>query len=91
MAQMVLKLSRDPATGKPVVVVELHSDADSMPYEHEDSHRALIEQLIGRGLLGPDEDPQIVITRTANIAPPGPEVSGSPETAAGKSLQAGSH
>jgi hypothetical protein len=73
MAEMVLKLSRDPSSGRPVVVVELHSDADSLPFEHEESHRKIIENLIGRGLIGQGEDPELIISRAdkkGNPLPP---------------------
>ena len=72
MAEMVLKLTRDPSSGKPLVVVELHSDADSLPFEHEEAHRKILEQLIGKGLIGAGEDTELVITRSdkaGNILP----------------------
>ena len=72
MAEMVLKLSRDPASGRPLVVVELHSDADSLPFEHEEAHRKILEQLIGKGLIGVGEDAELVITRSdkaGNVLP----------------------
>ena len=73
MAEMVLKLSRDPASGKPVVVVELHSDADSLPFEHEETHRKVIEILIGKGLIAEGESPALVITRLDKKGQPLPE------------------
>jgi len=72
MAEMVLKLTRDPSSGRPLVVVELHSDADSLPFEHEEAHRKILEQLIGRGLLEPGETAELVITRSDKAGNPIP-------------------
>ncbi|MCE2804773.1 MAG: hypothetical protein LW700_06115 [Gemmataceae bacterium] len=80
MAEMVLKLSRDPASGKPVVVVELHSDADSLPFEHEETHRKVIETLVGKGLISQGEDPTLVITRLDKKGQPLPESGEAPQT-----------
>ena len=87
MAEMVLKLSRDPASGRPVVVVELHSDSDSLPFEHEDSHRKIIEELIGSG-----EDPKLIISRAdkkGNSLPVEGHTGSESDRETGK--QAGSH
>jgi len=92
MAEMVLKLSRDPESGRPVVVVELHSDSDSLPFEHEDSHRKIIEELIGRGLIGSGEDPKLIISRAdkkGNSLPVEGHTGSESDRETGK--QAGSH
>ena len=41
MADLVLRLRVDPATGRREVVVDYHSDSDEVPIEHEDEHRRL--------------------------------------------------
>jgi hypothetical protein len=50
MAEMLIVLRRDPATGKQNIIVKLDSDPDALPVEHEQLHRALVEKLIGKGL-----------------------------------------
>jgi hypothetical protein len=50
MARMIIQLRADRATGKQNIVVKLDSDADALPIEHERLHRALVEQLVGRGM-----------------------------------------
>ncbi len=63
MAEMTIRLRRDPATGKKDIVVSLRSDADALPHEHEQQHRALVEKLIHGGLLQASEVGRILVER----------------------------
>jgi hypothetical protein len=63
MPEMTIRLRRDPATGKQDIVISLSADADSLPHEHEQQHKALVEKLIHGGLLKPAEVGQIVVER----------------------------
>ena len=54
---------RKPETGKKDIVVSLHSDDDSLPHEHEQLHRKLVEKLISGGLIGDGEAGHVVIER----------------------------
>jgi hypothetical protein len=63
MAEMTIRLQIDPATGKKDIIVSLHSDADALPHEHEQMHRALVERLIQGGVLKASELGQIVVER----------------------------
>lgn len=53
MAELVLRLRVDPATGRREVVVDYHSDSDALPIEHEDEHRRLAGKVVEGGLNGP--------------------------------------
>jgi hypothetical protein len=70
MAEMTIRLRCDPATGKKDIVVTLRSDADALPHEHEQQHRALVEKLIQGGLLKASELGQIVVEREELAAEP---------------------
>lgn len=74
MADLILRLRVDPATGKRELVIDYTSDADALPIEHEDAHRQLANQLVDGGLRSGKVD----VTREA--APPAAE--GSPADAA---------
>ena len=50
MAELVLRLRVDPATGRREVVVDYHSDSDALPIEHEDEHRRLAGKVVEGGL-----------------------------------------
>lgn len=50
MAELVLRLRVDPATGRREVVVDYHSDSDALPIEHEDEHRRLAARVVEGGL-----------------------------------------
>lgn len=63
MAEMTIRLTHDPATGKKNIVVTLQRDEELLPHEHEQRHRRLVEQLIGQGLLTAAELGRIVVER----------------------------
>jgi len=50
VADLVLRLRVDPATGRREVVVDYHSDSDALPIEHEDEHRRLAGKVVEGGL-----------------------------------------
>jgi FtsH ternary system domain X3-analog len=62
MAEMLIVLRRDPATGKQNIIVKLDSDPDALPVEHEQLHRTLVEKLIGKGLK-PEDLGELIVER----------------------------
>jgi len=52
MPEAILRLHTDPETGERQLVVKYVSDPDALPFEHEDDHRALVEQVLEDGLDG---------------------------------------
>jgi hypothetical protein len=60
MAQMTIMLRRDPNTGKQNIIIKLDSDADALPYEHEQMHRELVEKLLGKSL---DDFGEVIVER----------------------------
>ncbi len=50
MPEAVLTLRLNPKTGERTLSIHYESDPDAMSYEHEDDHRAFVEQLLGRPL-----------------------------------------
>lgn len=77
MAQMIIRLIRDPGTGKQNIIVKLDSDADALPHEHEELHRRLVEQLVGQGR--PMEDLGELIIEREPTAGTKPRSNRSPE------------
>jgi hypothetical protein len=73
MAEMTIKLRRDPATGKQNIIIKLHSDEDALPQEHEQMHRALVDKLINGGILKAGEEGNLIIEREEGAAAPEPE------------------
>jgi len=81
MASVLIVLRRDPATGKQNIVVKLESDADALPVEHEQMHKAIVEKLIGNGMKVEDLG-EIVIEREGQTQPPvGDQEPAAPERA----------
>lgn len=62
MAEMIIMLRRDPASGKQNIIVKLDSDPDALPIEHEQLHRRLVEKLVGKG-LDPEDMGELIIER----------------------------
>jgi hypothetical protein len=52
MADVILRLRVDPATGKRELVIDYTSDADALPIEHEHAHRAIANRVVAGGLTG---------------------------------------
>ena len=61
MANAFLRLRVDPATGRRELVIDYTSDADALPMEHEEHHRALANKLVDGGL----HDPKLDVSRAA--------------------------
>ncbi len=74
MAELTIRLRRDPQTGKQDIVITLRSDEDALPHEHEQMHRELVEKVIGKENVG-----KVIVERepgkepTSPIGQPAPE------------------
>ncbi len=66
MAELTIRLRRDPETGKHDILIDLESDADALPHEHEQMHRAAVEKLLGKENVG-----KVVIEREVEATPAG--------------------
>lgn len=81
MPEMTIRLRVNPETGKKDIVIDLRSDDDALPHEHEQQHRRLVEKLISGGLVEQAEVGKVVIeresvdsassTQTAPLSQPG--------------------
>ena len=71
MAELIIMLRRDPNTGKQNIIVKLDSDPDSLPHEHEQMHRRLVEKLVGKGLK-PEDLGELIIEREPEAQPSQP-------------------
>lgn len=65
MPEMTIRLRCDPETGKRDIIVQLHSDADSLPQEHEELHRNLVDRLVNGGILKAGEAGKLIVEREA--------------------------
>ena len=70
MAEMIIRLTVNPQTGKKDITVKLTSDSDSLPHEHEEMHRKLVDQLIEGGAVSASELGKITIEREEDHAIP---------------------
>ena len=79
MAEMTIRLRCDPETGKKDIIITLRSDADALPHEHEQQHRALVEKLLERGILKETEVGKIVVEREQKEQEPASPVGNKPQ------------
>jgi len=77
VAELVIRLRRDPQTGKQDIVITLHSDEDALPHEHEEQHRAIVEKIIGK--IGPDKAGKVIVEREPGKEPTSPIGETTPE------------
>ena len=70
MAEMTIRLRVNPDTGKKDIVINLRSDEDSLPHEHEQQHRQLVDKLIEGGLVSATEVGDVVVEREEEAAVP---------------------
>ena len=67
MADITINLVYNLETGKQDIYVDFVSDDDALPIEHERDHRQLIEQLIGKGVLKPNDVGQVKVSRLRGV------------------------
>lgn len=67
MAELTIRLRRDPQSGKQDIVITLRSDEDALPHEHEQMHRDLVEKLIGNENVG-----KVIVEREPGKEPTSP-------------------
>ena len=68
MANATIRLVFNLTTGKKDIYIELQSDADSLPIEHEQDHRHLVEKLLGQGILQANEVGDLHVNRISQQA-----------------------
>jgi len=79
MAEMTIRLRRDPATGKQDIVISLRSDEDALPHEHEQMHQKLVNKLLEGGVIKAEELGQVVVERENKEGEPALPVSNPPQ------------
>ena len=68
MAELTIRLRKDPETGKHDIIIDMTSDEDALPHEHEQMHRELVEKVIGKNNVG-----KVIIEREDDKAPVRPK------------------
>lgn len=63
MGDITIRMQYNLKTGKKDVWIDLVSEPDSLPIEHEQDHRRIVEQLLGKGVLQADELGEVEVRR----------------------------
>ncbi len=63
MGQIIIKLKFNIETGKKDILIDYTSDEDYLSHEHDRRHKEIVESLVGKGLLEPDEVGDVRVSR----------------------------
>ncbi|MDX9721738.1 MAG: hypothetical protein RBU37_13390 [Myxococcota bacterium] len=64
MAEITIHMVFNKQSGKKDIHIHYDSDQDALPFEHEKAHREVVEQLLGKGILRPDELGAVKVERS---------------------------
>lgn len=78
MADIMIRLVFNRETGKKDIVIDYESDDDALPIEHEKRHRQIVEELLGKGILEPNEVGDVKVGRGKTATPPDEERDSTP-------------
>ena len=65
MAEITIRLVYNLETGKKDIFIDYESEEDALPVEHEKEHRQIVAQLLGQGVLEPDDVGEVSVQRVA--------------------------
>ena len=63
MAELNIRLQIDPQTGKKNLIIEYDSDSDSLPMEHEEEHRRLVNEIVEGGMVKAEDLGKVIVRR----------------------------
>ena len=63
MAELTIRLVSNPSTGKRDIYIDYESEDDALPFEHEQDHRDILEQLLGQGILDEEDVGNVKVAR----------------------------
>ncbi|MEQ8820666.1 MAG: hypothetical protein RLY93_10500 [Sumerlaeia bacterium] len=63
MAEITIRLVYNLKSGKKDIYIDLESEPDALPIEHERDHRNVVEKLLGKGILKEDEVGEVKVSR----------------------------
>lgn len=69
MAKVTLKLRRNEVTGKQDLSIDLVSDGDALPFEHEEHHQDIVKKVLESSGLNAGDLGDIVLRRGSTNAP----------------------
>jgi len=79
MPEMTIRLICDKQTGKKNIIISLHGDEDALPHEHEQMHRAIVDKVMGKGLVKAQELGQVIVERQEEEKAPAPVAGNTPQ------------
>ena len=63
MAELNIRMVYNRKTGKHDIFIDYESDMDALPFEHEQDHRALLQEILGASGLSEDGVGELHIQR----------------------------
>jgi hypothetical protein len=69
MPRLILRLHRDAKAARRDIYVDLLADEDSVPFEHEQQHKSLVDQIFHGGTLRLAREGRVVVERAEDMTP----------------------
>jgi hypothetical protein len=69
-AEIKIHLRFNKVSGKKDIIIEYDSEDDALPYEHEERHWELVEELVGKGILDPNDVGQLRVGKAGEEPAP---------------------
>ena len=66
MAEVNIRLTYNRQTGKNDIFIDYESDRDSLPFEHEETHKELVERIISAAGLSEDDFGEVIVRRLSH-------------------------
>lgn len=60
---ILVKMVFNKKTGKKDILIDYDGDESSLPIEHEREHRQIVEHLLGKGVLRPEDVGNVSVAR----------------------------
>ncbi len=69
MARLILRLFCDPRSAQRDILVDLASDEDATPHEHERQHKALVDGVVDGGTFRAAAEGRVAVERPEYLLP----------------------
>lgn len=66
-AEIKIRMSYNDRTGQKEIKISYEGENDELPIEHERKHRAAVKELLGEGILNPDDQEKVRVDRTLPV------------------------
>lgn len=66
-SEVKIRFNMNEKTGEKEIRISYEGEEDELPIEHERRHRVIVKELLGQGILNPDDLGKVRVDRTTPI------------------------